>query len=198
MTAWLRVDFRKLVEEVCQPQVGQADLSIFGGQCTESYLLKFLEQWDLAGMPFRVWEYASEVVFKKCTLPQNIVLLERGRIFGEGGDLMLRRNGTTFGWRFIGPASIKPPAGEYGMQDYWKNHPKVMFHQYNGTALLWGKWNGERWVEDRVAAAKLDYPAIGQRIQLHYRVFSRAGQVEFVWYTGLSEWKEANHGKGND
>jgi len=45
-----------------------------------------------------------------------------------------------------------------------------------------------------VAAAKLNYPIIGERIQLDYKIFSHAGQVSFVWYTGLSEWKVTVHG----
>lgn len=198
MNLWLQVEFKKIVEEVCQSRCGRHNLTILGGQCAEIDLLKFLEQWDPAGMPFRVWEYIGEVVFEKDTLPQNIALLERGRIFGEGGDLMLRRNDTTFDWRFVGPVGIKPPAGGYDTQDYWEYHPKETFHQHNETALLWGEWNGKRWTEDRVAAAKLNYPATGRQIQLHYRVFSRAGRVKFVWYTGLSEWREADHNERND
>lgn len=200
MNLWPQVDFKKIVDEVYRSRCGPSELTILGGQCAESDLLNFLEQWDLAGMPFRVWEYVSEVVFEeeKDTLPQNIALLERGRIFGEGGDLMLRRNGTAFDWRFVGPEGIKPPAGEYGIRDYWKDHPEVTFHRHNETALLWGEWNGNGWTEDRVAAAKLNYPAKGQRIHLHYQVFSRAGRVEFVWYKGFSEWKEADHGERND
>ena len=195
MNLWPQVDFKKMVDEVCRSRCGPSDLTILGGQCANSDLLKFLEQWDLAGMPFRVWEYVSKVVFEEGTLPQNIALLERGRIFGEGGDLMLRRDGTAFDWRFVGPAGIKPPPDEYGTRDYWKDHPEVTFHQYNETVLLWGEWNGKNWAEDRVAAAMLNYPATGRRIQLHYQVFSRAGRVEFVWYKGFSEWKEADYGE---
>ncbi len=108
---------------------------------------------------------------------------------------MLRRNGMAFDWRFVGPAGIKPPEGEYGTKDYWKDHPEVTFHQYKETALLWGQWNGKGWTEDRVAAARLNYPAEGRRIQLHYRVFSYYGRIKFVWYTGTSEWKEEDHGE---
>ena len=194
MTGWLGVNFQKLVDEACQPQVGQGDLTILGGQCAESQLLKFLEQWDIVSMPFRVWEYVSEVVFEKDTPGDklgNIALLERGRIFGKGGDMMLCRKGISFDWRLIGPPGTQPPHGDYGTQTYWKNHPEATFHQYEEKSLLWGKWNGRQWSEGRVAAAKLNYPAAGERLQLHYKVYSQGGQVQFVWYTGLSEWKEA-------
>lgn len=189
-----RVDFAKLAAEVRRAQCGRADLTILGGRCTESDLSRFLEQWDIAGMPYRIWEYASEIVLEQNTTPHNIALLERARLFGPRGDLMLRRDGADFDWRFIGPAGVKPPAGNHYTQDYWENHPMVTFHQYEEAALLWGKWNGQYWTDDRVAAAKLDYPAEGQRIELLYKAFSRAGQVEFVWYTGLSEWEEGHNG----
>ncbi|GAW27543.1 hypothetical protein [Carboxydocella sp. ULO1] len=202
MSLWPRVDFKKMVEKVCKSRCDKSELTILGGQCTESNLLKFLTQWDLAGMPFRVWEYVSEIAFEKNTLPQNIALLERGRIFGDGGDLMLRRNITVFDWRFVGPAGIKLLPDEHVIRDYWQEHPDMMFHQYNETALLWGKRDeNERdqkdWKEERVAAAKLSYPSMGRRIQLHYKVFSSAGRVKFIWYTGFSEWKEAHHHEGD-
>jgi len=145
-------------------------------------------------MSYRIWEYVSEIAFEKETLPQNAALLERGRLFGSGGDLELRRDGATFAWRFIGPAGVQPPTGKCNAQDYWGSDPQAMFHQREETALLWGKRNGETWVEDRVGAARLNYPATDERVQIHYRTYSRAGRVEFVWLTSLSEWKEADNG----
>jgi len=196
MKPWPRVNFEELVQEVRQSECGQADLSLWGGRCAESDLPKFLRQWDMGKMPYRVWEYASEIAFERDALPQNVVLLERGRIFGESGDLELRRDGAGFGWRFVGPAGVRPLAGDYAAQDYWASHPKVTFHQHGEKALLWGKWNGKKWADDRVGAARLNYPVPiqGQRVQVHYKTFSRAGRVEFVWYTGLSECKEADNG----
>lgn len=192
------VDFKKLVEKVRQPKLDQVNLTIVGGQCNESVLIEFLEKWDLMKMPYRIWEYTSEIDYGENLLPQNVVLLERGRVFGPGGDLMLNRNETVFTWRFIGPAGIQAPAGAYSAIEYWENNPDVKFHQYEEAALLWGFWDGKRWSESRVAAARLNYPAVGQRIQLHYKAFSCAGQVKFVWYTALSEWKELNNGGGKD
>lgn len=198
MNRWPCVDFVKLTDEVRQPQCGPKELTILGGRCAENDLRGLLQEWNLAEMPFRVWEYCSEIVFEKGTIPQNIALLERGRVFGEGGDLMLRRNGIDFQWRFIGPAGITEPTTDYEPQNYWKANINVLFHKNEETSLLWGKWNGEQWIEDRVGAAKLNYPVTGQskdeRVQLNYKTFSRVGQVEFVWYTGMSLWK----GFGND
>jgi len=192
MSDWKSVDFAALVKDVKQSQVGKDSLSIWGGRCAESALLEFLKGWDLSQMPYWIWEYVSNIVFQNKTLPDNPALLQRGRLFGEGGDLEVRRDGADFAWRFIGPAEVQPPDGNYAAQDYWADHTNVMFFQDNATALLWGKRDGEQWHDDRVGAAKLDYPAIGERVQIHYKTFSRAGRVEFVWYTGLSEWKEAD------
>jgi hypothetical protein len=194
MSTWPKVDFSQLVQEVNQPQVGKDHLTILGGICAENDLNTFLQQWDLLQMPYRIWEYVSEIVFEKGTLPQNVALLERGRLFGPGGDLELRRDGATFAWRFIGPAGVQALTEDANTRNYWTDHPHVTFHQREETALLWGRWNGETWTEDRVGAARLNYPANGERVQIHYRTYSRAGRVEFVWLTGLSEWKEADNG----
>jgi len=194
MKPWPQIDFQRLVEEVCQPQVGGDHLTILGGVCCENDLPDFLQRWDLGGMPYRIWESVSEIVFEKDTLPQNVALLERGRLFGPGGDLELRRDGQTFIWRFIGPAGAQTPPEDEHTRNYWEDHPQVTFHQREETALLWGRWNGETWTDDRVGAARLNYPhPPAERVQIHYRTYSRAGRVEFVWLTGLSEWKEANH-----
>jgi len=190
------VDFGKLCREVGQPQKGRPDLSILGGQCPEKEVLPFLQQWNLTGMPYRIWEYASEIQFIMETLPANIVLLERGRLFGTGGDLALRRNTDVFEWRFVGLAGTQVPTSDYHVQDYWGSHPNMCFHQYERTALLWGEFNGRCWAENRVAAAHLNYPAKekakGNRMKLNYKVFCHAGHVQFVWYTGLDEWRESS------
>ncbi len=196
MNPWTRVDFDKLVQEVKQSRCGKADLSIWGGRCTESDLQDFIRQWPLDRMPYRIWAYASEIAFGQDTLPPNVALLERGRLFGEGGDLEVRRDGGEFAWRFIGPAGVRPPTTNRPAEDFWSTHPDATFYRRRETALLWGKWDGNRWREDRVGAACLEYPAPAgwPRVQVEFWTFSRAGRVEFVWYTGLSEWKEDDNG----
>lgn len=199
MSLWPKVDFEQLVTEVCKPRYGRDKLSILGGRCAENDLPEFFKHWDMVRMPFRLWEYVSEINFETDTLPQNIALLERGRIFGEGGDLMLRRSDTAaFDWRFIGPAHTEHPAGQYATRNYWEDHPEPHFHKYTERALLWGEQSGKCRTENQVAAATLNYPVMGRRVQLEYDVFTYAGVVRFVWYTGLSEWKEAEQGERND
>ena len=119
MNQWPCADFVKLTDEVKQPKYGPKDITSLGGRCIESNLKELLQEWHLAEIPFRIWEYCSEIVFEKGTIPQNIALLQRGRVFGEGGDLMLSRNGIDFEWRFIGPAGIKELASDYNSQNYW-------------------------------------------------------------------------------
>ena len=188
-----QIKFEKLLAQVEQPLVGKENLSIWGGTCSESALLDFIEGWPLAQMPYRIWEYADRIQLEQDKLPaqEDVVLLERGRLFGKGGDLELRRDGDLFRWRFVGQAGTAPPEG-YGARDFWAFHQDTEFHCYTETALLWGKHDGNRWHDERVAAADLRYPVDGEpeRAQVEYKVYSRAGRVQFVWLTGLSEWEE--------
>ena len=187
-----QVNFAELVEQVQAPLVGSDHLSIWGGTCSENVLLDFLERWSLKQMAYRIWEYTDQIAFAE-HLPDNTALLERGRLFGEGGDLGLRRDGDVFRWRFVGKPEVRPPDGyDTNEANFWTDHPDAAFHCYKETALLWGKRDGDHWHDDRVAAADLRYPVDGEqeRVRIRYNVYSRAGQVAFVWFTGLSEWKE--------
>lgn len=190
--------FSDIIHQMKLSQVGKTTLAIWGGRCGEDELLTFLRQWDLAEMPYRIWEYASTIKFQKDTLPEHAILLQRGRLFGPGGDLEVRRNGREFTWRFIGPAGAHPPEGNYQAQNYWDSHSDAVFFEEEARALLWGQRQvgNDRWKENRVGAAQLDYPASDgwQRVQIHYKTYSCAGQIEFVWYTNLSKWKEDNNG----
>jgi hypothetical protein len=176
---------------------GQNDLAIWGGECAETGLLAFLAAWDLSEMPFRIWEYASRIDFQRGTLPDNISLLERGRLFGEGGDLTLRRGGPGFFWHFVGQSETYPPAN-YKAEDFWNSNTDLTFHRWDETALLWGerKNGATRWLDDRVGRADLDYPVPEEwkRVQVRYWAFSHAGRTAFVWLRGLEEWKEAQNG----
>lgn len=192
-----RVNFEDLVKKAEDPRCGHADISIWGGRCAQNCLKEFISQWDLARMPYRIWEYASEICFVEQNTPlQNETLLERARLFGPGGDLELRRAGVVFAWRFVGPAGVSPPAGDYTAKDYWESHPEVTFHQVEEEALLWGERNAGSaiWADNRVGAARLNYPAEGQRVKINYKVLSRAGRAEFVWFTDLSEYTEGKNG----
>lgn len=176
---------------------GRHDLAIWGGVCAEAELPAFLTAWDLGEMPFRIWEYASQIDFQRSTLPDSISLLERGRLFGEGGDLTLRHDGAGFCWHFIGPPEARPPA-DHKAEDFWSSNHSLTFHRWDETALLWGerKDGAACWLDDRVGRANLNYPVPGewQRVQVGYWTFSHAGRTAFVWLRGLEEWKEAGNG----
>ncbi len=188
------VNFEKLVQQVVTaPKVGQDTLSIWGGECAEAEALTLLQQWsNAAEMPYRIWEYTDQLDFEENTLSDDARWLERGRLFGPGGDLSLRRDGDRFLWHFVGQAEVKPPAvGQ--PQDFWQAEPEASFHQNVETALLWGKHQeNDHWQDDRVAMAKLTYPVASQsRLQVTYRTYSRAGRVEFVWFYGVEGDKNA-------
>jgi len=194
------IDFNRLVNQVAKkPQVGRESLAIWGGTCAEDALDSFLDGWCLEQMPYRIWQYTDRIGFEKGTLASNVGLLERGRLFGTGGDLDLRRDGDGFRWRFVGEPSVHPSEG-YGTKknNFWAQdeNQTAAFHCYEEKALLWGERNENRWHDDRVAAAKLDYPVPddAERMQVEYKVYSHAGRVEFVWLTGLQEWKEESNG----
>ncbi len=200
------VDFSELVTKVEVNKVGSDTLSILGGQCGPAEALELVQQWPtLMEMPHRIWEYASEIVFEKDTLPNEIQWLERGRLFGPGGDLSLRREEGMFLWYFVGPSGIKAPDNLSGVEDFWvQGEAGAKFYENMDTALLWGehlenssqlnKADSDRrerlWFDDRTASAKLHYADdLTGRVQVNYRTYSRAGRVEFVWLVGLSEWK---------
>ncbi|MEK6285815.1 MAG: CRISPR-associated protein Csx19 [Acidobacteriota bacterium] len=190
------VDFNQLVTEVTTgKQYGEADLAIWGGLCAETELAELLSKYSLNEMPFRIWEYASRIDFERDALPDEINLLERGRLFGDGGDLELRRDGANFRWRFIGKPTAQPPSSNQSAPDkFWTKTKVVTFHRCDESALLWGerKDGQTRWFDDRVGRASLDYPepaatAAWQRVRICYWTFSRAGRVEFVWLRELAE-----------
>lgn len=187
------VNFEELVEELHQQPVwGPNELAIWGGMFAERDLLKFVENWIM--IPYRIWEYSSGITLVKDQLPvtDNLLWLERGRLFGEGGDLTLRRNGDRFHWHFVGPQGKQPvpPVDKYGTKDFFAvGEPGANYYMREETALLWGEKPPDkpRRFEDRVGRADLDYPGLddARRVQVRYRTFSRAGYVEFVWFRSI-------------
>jgi hypothetical protein len=202
------LDFKEAVEKlVTDPLITKdSGIAIVGGELKaaqgetlEQVLGRFLQAWDFSNLPYRIWEYVHRIEFTLNTLPNasEYSLLERGRIFGTGGDVSLRRDGDRFLWHSIGPKVTTLPTG-YGEKDFWDENPDVQLRQCDESALLWGDYKETlgRWQEDRVGWAKLDYPISpaqarkqGKRVEIHYTVFTDGGQVAFVW------WKEVkDHG----
>ena len=186
------VNFAELMQRVTAPKVGKEKLSIWGGECAEAKLLSLVQHWTKeAEMPYRIWEYSDNINFEKNTVPDDVLWLERGRLFGSGGDLNLRRDGGRFLWYFVGKVGITPPT--IGSPcNFWEVEPEAAFHQNGETALLWGerREGTDLWFDDRAAKANLIYPAEADwsRVQVYYWTFSRAGRVEFVWFYGLEAY----------
>jgi len=201
-------NFEKIINHIKNGEkFGKDNLSIWGGRCAEQDLVdKFLNKWNLTNMPYRIWEYVSEITFDKNSLPnQKETLLEHGRLFGSDGDLTIRRDGDEFRWHFIGEPYIKPPQ-DYQDNNFWDTYSDESFHKWEEKAMLWGEYAGTNednehyWHDNRVARAKLTYPTNGntwKRVMISYWTFSQAGQVQFVWFRGLNEWKKEEKNNGN-
>ena len=198
------VDFGDLIKKMHDaPRYGKSGpnrLTILGGQFEPGRLAAFLAAWDKRWhtMPWRIWEHISEIGFTD--EPVDPDLLQRGEVFGEGGHLSLRRDGNRWFWRYIGPADQPAPAGfevAPECEDFWaaEQDKDVTFRCYEARALLWGQEIQDSarqptgvWWEDRVAAARLQYPAQlkgHERVYLKFWRFTEAGRVVFVWYRGL-------------
>jgi hypothetical protein len=195
------VVFAHLIEQMKEAEVPAADRpTILGGQFDSKRLAAFLAAWrvDWEKMPWRIWEHVSDIAF--ADKPREPDLLQRGEVFGEGGHLSLRRDGQRWFWHYIGPADQPGPAG-FGKapecEDFWadRSNQGVTLRKYEEQVLLWGKEildetkqppeHTGRWWEDRVAAARLDYPG---RLKGHNHVyltfwrFTDGGRTVFVWY----------------
>lgn len=169
---------------------GKEDLTIMGGIIAEEHLLAWLAKWSLSQMYWQLWETTDELELKHASpLPTKtaleLMMLERVRLFGEGGDLTVRRDDELFRWYFVGPKGVTVPDGAL---DFWKDNPKKKLTRFKGQVILWGVWDSEsdkkRWVENRVGFANLAYPELlhGERhVYAHYWEYLDAGQVAFVW-----------------
>ncbi len=196
------IDFDKEVNQLVNDRlVGRDDgIAIWGGEFHATRVSEFLKQWDFSMMPYRIWEYVHRIEFACNKLPDaaEAALLDRGRIFGHGGDLSLRRDGDEFLWHFIGSTSMAEPES-FDVCDFWTESPGIKaradfsLRQRDESALLWGAYHKDlaRWQEDRVGRADLSYPfqAVqgGQRVWIHYSVFTDGGQVAFVWWKELKD-----------
>jgi hypothetical protein len=186
------------------PLIGKGEVAIWGGTYAIGDIERFLLAWKQPRMPYRIWEYTHRMDFEIDTLPaaENYALLDRGRLFGVGGDLTLRRDGDQYRWHFIGEPHAIQPVG-FDVKDFWTDSPEcqagqdVKLRQQKETALLWGAYTPGlgRWHDDRVGWAKLSYPInaiqakrVNKRVKIDYTVFTDEGQVAFVWLQELREY----------
>lgn len=181
-----------------EKKIKQKDVYIQGDTIRENELNSFISSWDFSGMPFAIIETLKEMNFTKDLFAKEYIFkpedVERTRIFGEAGDLDIRRHETVFVWRYIG--RVSPPAGQQGM-NFWNKNSDTDFFIGEKQALLWGIYHERKgaWHDDRVAKALLSYPVEEKRgrVKLHYKTLSQKGCIQFVWYTGI-EGGDYNHG----
>ncbi len=180
--------FRNLLTQ--RTACSRLDLMIVGGTIEEAQATDWLNQWDLGSLPWRLWEEVSALRLEKATsVPLDFTLVERGQLFGEGGDLTLRRDGSIFRWHFIGPKTAKVQKTS-DTQDFWSEHPNTVLYCVEQKAILWGLWRSElgRWHDNRVGWANLHYPAElngKPHVYIHYDEYLDSGRVAFVWLRDL-------------
>jgi len=185
------------IERIMDPDQyrNRDNLAIWGGTIEHGQMEAFIKAWQLdkLKMPYRIWEDYTSLLFEKDTVPLNFDQIQRARIFGQDGDLTLRCDGNQLIWHFIGKAEINPPQ-EFPSLGFWdKQAGDLILLESEGQYLLWGRKRnmGVGWQDDRVGAALLVYPGMEEqeRVCLSYREYSYAGQVQFVWFTGLEGLK---------
>ncbi len=189
-----RLDFTTLRDQ--RSQVEREALALLGGTVDESTLLDWFQRWQFGkiALPWRIWESVSDLRFERSTLPDSFHLLERGRLFGEDGDLTLRRDGQYFRWWFVGkPTAVPEPVQEdKTVSNFWQSHSDTTLGVVTQSAILWGSHRGNNqdkapyWYDDRVGWAQLTYPVAQNgkappHVYVHYQEYLQAGQVAFVW-----------------
>lgn len=195
-----QLDFTTLRDQ--RSQVEREALALLGGKVDESTLLDWFQRWQLGkiALPWRIWESVSDLRFERSTLPDSFHLLERGRLFGEDGDLTLRRDGERFRWWFVGKPAVVPESmqRDIAVSNFWQSHPSTTLSAIEQSAILWGSHRGNNqnkapyWYDDRVGWAKLTYPVTqngkaARHLYIHYREYLQAGQVAFVWLYDVNE-----------
>lgn len=192
-------NFGQLIKEMEQARLPDDERpTILGGRFDATQIDAFLDVWRKRwdDMNHRIWEYVSEIEFSNGDCADT-TYLQRAEIFGNGGHLSLRRDANRWLWHYIGPTDQPPPARfdqPTHCEDFWKANPDTELRCYADAFLLWGEDEKARglWWEDRVAAARLTYPAQpGGRVLLDVWQFSEDGQVVFVWYRGLRKAQTA-------
>lgn len=183
-----RLNFADLLSQ--RTACAQEDLAIIGGTVQETDVRGWLAEWHLQSLPWQIWEEVSALRLEKDTpLPLDFALVERGQIFGEGGNLTLRRDGTIFRWHFIGlettGVQVTPD-----VRNFWQEHPGAVLQRVDQKAILWGAWRPDlgRWHDNRVGWANLQYPAElngKHHVYVHYDEYLESGRVAFVWLRDL-------------
>ena len=178
--------------------------TVVGGVWTEESLADQLKGYQgKSELPWHIWEYTDSCTIGKGWLAQELRWLERVRLFGEGGDLDIRRNGNKFLWRYVGESEYSPRDKKAQELGYPGTDVSPIYRRER-TALLWGTRKGkqEQWFDDRVSGAALTYfsdppslpEKVVERVQVKFREYTQAGRTVAVWLMDL-ETVRAKEGK---
>ncbi len=169
------------------------NLAIRGGNFPAGNLYAFWHEWRtlIARLEWRMFEYVNEFQLRNTAAnpdlpePHEFWKLERARIFGDVGDLEVRRDGETFYWRYIGVNDTNLPvvSSAFGGQDFWATNGAMEFHVAHKDYY---QWRGIAQKEQRVDSKWLDHIGLGdENVKLQTREYLRAGRVEFVRFIGF-------------
>lgn len=181
------------------PLKGKNDLTILGGTVTAENLKTWLAAWigDAPGrLRWRLYEYphrfdAFDSTMVENALPQSYAYLERARLFGEEGDLDIRRDGNDMRWRFVGEKSFSVATPVSEKRDFWEGSEE-------DTTFLEVEENYYQWrgTDERVNSEWLGTLGMGNEgAYLKQLQYWREGRVEFVRFVGF-EQGEAQNAKG--
>lgn len=201
MAEWLNLE--DLVWTMLKtPQLGPESLAAWGGAFDANLLQDFLNLWTFSqgAMPWSLWQWTDDIALHYGESdPGDLNYLERGRIFGSGGDLALRRDGGQFLWQYVSQNIESLPdavqSAQYQVANYWTGRPKTWrLRGYERTALLWGEYVPQtgRWYDDRVGWATLRYPPLEGKsvVQIHYVEYLYGGSIELVHLLGLEQGQD--------
>ena len=198
MSDTFKKDLESLADSLKTIEVGR-DFWVLGGQIAaaqEQAVHGFLDAWSASDtrMVWAVVDTLREMRLGRWDVLRALALssfatLARVRIFGEGGDVTLRRDDDTWRWHFVGNQTALPVSvGGTSLLDGSR-----YFLETDKNALLWGKMQNGARREDRVAAANLDYSGApmseDQRLTVVYDEYAADGAVQFVWFRNIVEAK---------
>ena len=172
------------------------NLFIWGGQFHNEppdRLIQFLQAWQAEGFPVFHWmmvEEVDEFYVKSASLTDLIAqhtLLERARLFGEAGDLDIRRDGNTIHWRFISEtraALPTLPVGANAVPFLWDERENQSFARHEQSYYQWRRDGKEprvkkNWLVDE------DFSETG--LLLRQVQYLENGRIAFVRYVDIEE-----------
>lgn len=163
-----------------------SDIVLWGGPFPESDTMIFLQGWNFDTMPYTILETITQPVqfIETSHVYETNIDLVRLHVFGDGGDLTVRRDGRDFYWRYVGYVQPTQPVNCEVFQRSLSLGSTI-------TTMLWGRWNQEKqiWQENRVGKALLEYPHIAdaERVQLTSVEVYAGKELVAIWTTGLQE-----------